>query len=115
MPVDPIGFTCQNYWPTGPDKSVMVMYMMGWKAEGEEDGAFWTGMRAQIEDIIAEDVEIFAGLQRSMQSGLLPAIQVGAQERAIYWYHEEIDRVIGPENIAPDLRVVPVLGACVGR
>lgn len=108
MPIDPIGFTCQNYWPLGPEKSVMTMYLMGWKGEGEEDQQFWSGMRAQIEDIIAEDQEVFFGLQRSMRSGLLPTLRLGCQERAIHWYHQEIDRLLG-EDVPPALRVAPVL------
>jgi phenylpropionate dioxygenase-like ring-hydroxylating dioxygenase large terminal subunit len=109
MPIDPIGFTCQNYWPVSPEKSMMVMYMLGWKAEGKEDEEFWAGMRAQIEGIIAEDTEIFYGLQRSMRSGLLDGIKLNAQERAIYWYHQEIDRLIGTSNLPTHLRVEPVL------
>jgi len=31
-------------------------------------------------------------------------------ERPIYWYHEEIDRRIGKDNIPPALRVKQVLG-----
>ena len=114
MPVDPIGFTCQNYWPNGPDKSVMVMYMMGWKAEdgaAEQDGEFWAGMRGQIEGIVNEDREVFLGVQRAMRSGLLPTIQLGCQERAIYWYHQELDRVLGVDNIPQHMRVDPVLAA----
>jgi hypothetical protein len=34
---------------------------------------------------------------------------MGAQERAIYWYHEEIDRRIGIDNIPQELRVQQVL------
>jgi hypothetical protein len=32
------------------------------------------------------------------------------QERRIYHWHETLDRRIGPDKIAPALRVTPVLG-----
>ncbi|MFD2138639.1 hypothetical protein ACFSLT_31265 [Novosphingobium resinovorum] len=35
----------------------------------------------------------------------------GYQERALYWFEEEIDRRIGPEHIPAELRVEPRIGA----
>jgi len=36
---------------------------------------------------------------------------MGYQERALYWYQEEIDRQIGADKIPPHLRITPVLAA----
>jgi hypothetical protein len=41
----------------------------------------------------------------------LPAVVTGYQERALYWFEEEIDRRIGPEHIPAELRVEPRIGA----
>ena len=48
-------------------------------------------------------------LQRSLDSGVMKSIVMGYQERALYWYQEEIDRKIGAENIPEDLRIAQVL------
>jgi hypothetical protein len=40
-------------------------------------------------------------------------MMMGAQERGIYWYHEEIDRRIGTERIPERLRMSQVLGGHV--
>ena len=63
----------------------------------------------QVNAIAAEDVRLFAALQRSLDSGVMKSIVMGYQERALYWYQEEIDRKIGAENIPEDLRIAQVL------
>lgn len=54
-------------------------------------------------------MRLFADLQRSLDSGVMKSIVMGYQERALYWYQEEIDRKIGLENIPEDLRIAQVL------
>jgi hypothetical protein len=66
-------------------------------------------MKVQVHNIVAEDQRLFANIQRSLDSGIMPTILMGYQERALYWYQEEVDRVIGPEKIPPQLRIKPVL------
>lgn len=107
MAIDPVGFGWQTWWPVSQGKSVMVFSLMGWK--GDEDPAFLATMVEQVNAIANEDVELFGGLQRSLASGVLSSILMGYQERALYWYQEEIDRQIGAENIPDDLRLTQVL------
>jgi phenylpropionate dioxygenase-like ring-hydroxylating dioxygenase large terminal subunit len=107
--LDPIGFAWQNWWPVGPRKTMMAAYLMGWKDDSEADRTFWEGMKVQIKDILAEDQRLFAGIQRSLDSGVIPTVLMGYQERALYWYQEEIDRQIGIENIPKHLRIAQVL------
>jgi choline monooxygenase len=111
--IDPVGFVWQNWWPVGPRKTMMVAYLMGWKNDSEEDRDFWAGMKDQVDSIIGEDQRLFASIQRSLDSGILPSIMMGCQERALYWYQEEIDRQIGVENIPEHLRVEQVLAGQV--
>lgn len=107
--IDPAGFAWQTWWPLGPRKTVMVLSVMGWKGDSEEEQVFWDGMREQMRSIAAEDQHLFAPLQRSLDSGYLPAVRMGYQERVLYWYQEEIDRRIGVEKIPEHLRMKPVL------
>ena len=46
-----------------------------------------------------------APMQRSIASGALESIRLSYQERRIYHLHEEIDRLIGRDNIPEALRV----------
>jgi hypothetical protein len=87
----------------------MEAFILGWSHDGEDDPEFWQGMRANTLGILAEDVRLFGSMQRSFESGVLPGLVMGCQERALYWYQEEIDRRIGVENIPPELRITPVL------
>jgi phenylpropionate dioxygenase-like ring-hydroxylating dioxygenase large terminal subunit len=108
--IDPVGFAWQTWWPVGPRKTLMVASLMGWKDDSEADRTFWAGMNVQVRNIIAEDQRLFGNIQRSFDSGVISGVLMGYQERALYWYQEEIDRQIGPENIPAHLRIKPVLG-----
>jgi len=114
MPVDPTNFTCQGFWPVSPNKTVMVMYMMSWDEENEDE-TLWSEVREQIKGIIDEDNILVAGIQRSMESGFLPGVMFNYQERAVYWYHEEIDRRIGIDNIPEEWRVQQVLAPHINK
>jgi choline monooxygenase len=109
--LDPVGFTWQTWWPVSPRKTLMVASLMGWKDDSEEDRKFWEGMNTQVRSILAEDLRLFAGIQRSLDSGIASSVLMGYQERALYWYQEEIDRRIGAEKIPAHLRITPVLAA----
>lgn len=108
--LDPVGFGWQSWWPVSRDKTVMTVTLMGWEGQDE---AFWDGMKQQVRAIASEDALLFPSLQRSYESGVLPSVMIAYQEQQIYWYHEEVDRQIGIENIPEGLRVQPVLGSQV--
>ena len=107
--IDPVGFTWQTWWPIAQGRTLMIATLMGWKDDSDADKAFWEGMHGQVRDIVAEDQRLFAGIQKSLDSGIIPTVLMGYQERALYWYQEEIDRRIGVENIPEHLRIKPVL------
>jgi hypothetical protein len=83
--------------------------MLGWKDDSEADRTLWEGTKTQIHSILAEDLRLFPKIQNSLSSGVLTGMPMSSQERAIYWYQEEVDRLIGPENIPEELRIIPVL------
>ena len=113
--LDPIGFTLQSFWPAGPDKSIMEARLVGWESDKEEDRGYWAGMRTTVKDILSEDLCLFASIQRGFKSGLIPKVTMGYQERALYWFEEEIDRRIGVDRIPEDMRVTQVLQDQVSR
>jgi len=107
--LDAAGFNYLTFWPIAPGKVLMEGTLFGWPSDSEEDKAYWKTMRTAVQGILAEDMYLFGGIQKSMQNGVIPNLVMGYQERALYWYQEEIDRRIGAERIPEALRVKPVL------
>lgn len=107
--LDPVGFNFQTFWPDGPDRSVMEATMFGWESDSEEDRAYWAQMRPTVEGILSEDLRLFQSMQLSLKSGVMPSVVMGYQERALYWFQEQIDRRIGRDRIPEAMRVAPVL------
>jgi phenylpropionate dioxygenase-like ring-hydroxylating dioxygenase large terminal subunit len=113
--LDPIGFSWQTFWPSGPDKSIMQIMLMGWKRDDAADREFWAQMRVNQIKVLNEDIYLFPSIQRSMKTGELAKIRLSYQERQIYWYHEEIDRRIGADRVPEHLRVKQILAPFSSR
>ena len=56
-----------------------------------------------------------APMQRSLDSPGLRGIPINYQERRIWHFNEEVDRVIGVERVPAQLRVPPLLERYVER
>src|SRR3546814_3513609 len=56
-------------------------------------------MRKVMDGIAAEDLRLFEGIQKGVQSVAAPDIIMGFQERTPYWLEEEIDRRIGLDRV----------------
>jgi phenylpropionate dioxygenase-like ring-hydroxylating dioxygenase large terminal subunit len=110
-PVDSGGFPFMLFWPTSPDTVEIEFYVVGQGKDGEvaEGNNYWQQMLQSFDSVMAEDLQFVAGMQRSLASGALSRINVGYQERRIYWLNEEIDRRIGAEAMPAELRVEPRL------
>lgn len=113
--LDPVGFSLQSFWPAGVDKSVMEVRLMGWENDNENDQAYWTQMNGTVRDILSEDLRLFRSIQRSLEMGTIPELIMGYQERALYWFEEEMDRRIGVGNIPESMRVTPLLASQMAR
>ena len=85
---------------------------MGW-AHSPEGPEYWTTMRDGFSTILAEDLRLFSSIQRGVENGSVSDIMLGYKERTLYWMEEEIDRLIGPENIPSSMAVAQVLGGHV--
>ena len=113
--LDPIGFSLQSFWPAGVDKSIMEVRLMGWDVDSDADREHWAGMNGHVRHILSEDLCLFRSIQRSLENGKIPELMLGYQERAIYWFEEEIDRRIGIDAIPAAQRVAPKLADHVAR
>ena len=97
-------------WPTGPASSELeVLWMAPLPSDGGPRDPLWETRIANFARIVEEDVQFAEEIQESVESQGFHSVPLGYQERRIYHWHEELDRLIGPENVPPALRVEPVL------
>lgn len=113
--LDPGGFSLQTFWPAGVDKSIMEVRLMGWDVDSEADRQHWQAMNGIVRNILSEDLCLFRSIQRSLEQGTIPELRFGYQERALYWFEEEVDRRIGIDAIPESQRVVQVLAGQMQR
>lgn len=108
--LDPAGFNWQSFWPIGPDKMRIVnLYLGATLPDAEEDRKYWSDFVTYNDKILAEDMYLFPSMQRSMREGDVSHVILATQEQHIQWYHENIDRAIGPDRVPEHLRVDAVL------
>ena len=62
---------------------------------------------------LEEDLAFIEKMQASIESAGFQSMPLSYQERRIYHWHEELDRRIGTDRIAENLRAAPVLDAWV--
>jgi phenylpropionate dioxygenase-like ring-hydroxylating dioxygenase large terminal subunit len=120
IPLGRIGFPINIFWPVGKDTTRLDWIYYALPPDGEdrfpdELSEQWKARRAVYNQIMSEDEMNMAPMQRSMESPALTGIPINYQERRIWHLHEEIDRIIGPDNIPPELRIEPVLAPYVLR
>ena len=109
-PLNPGAFPMLVFWPDGINRCKMEVYWFGpsW-GEGEKpDG--WQGVVDNFNTVLEEDTEFGAWIQKSHESYGFKSVPLSYQEARIYWWNQGADRMIGIENIPPELRVEPVIG-----
>lgn len=100
-------------WPMGPDRSLYDVHFMAPTPIDGENGDMLRMLVDANWAVLQEDLGNLSPMQRSMSSGSLEWLTLSYQERRIYHQHEELDRRIGPDRVADDLRVPAVLGSFV--
>jgi len=105
--LNPNGYPWVTFWPTSVGTLDMEVQLVAGKGGDDEH---WDQTMQYFLEFFDEDARQLSSLQKSLDSGYFTGMMLSYSERIIYWYHEEIDRVIGPENIPPAMRMQPVLG-----
>lgn len=95
-------------WPTAPDASSYHVHFCSSLAV-EDDDPIGRDFAEVNRAVLLEDLSVLPGMQRSVDTGALPSVRLGYQERRIYHLHEAIDRAIGPESVPDALRVEQLL------
>ncbi len=98
-----------RFWPRGVDACEMDIVTLGPDWGDGEKPAYWDMAAPAFDKVLDEDMENLGSIQASMRSGALSHVTLSYQERRIYWANQQIDRLIGEDNIPAHLRVKPVL------
>lgn len=94
---EPMGLFLQLFWPDGVGRTRMDGYFIGRDWGEEARPRFWDSYLPIMNRVVEEDIENLAPMQFSMESGAFTGVMTNYNERRLYWFHEEIDRRIGPE------------------
>jgi nitrite reductase/ring-hydroxylating ferredoxin subunit len=113
VPISVTGMPSVCIWPITQHKSALEVL---WFAPGWGTGPrppLWEKRIANFDRIVDEDIQFATPMQETVVSPGFTGVPLSYQERRIYHWHEEVDRRIGIDRIAPSLRVNPRLAAFV--
>jgi phenylpropionate dioxygenase-like ring-hydroxylating dioxygenase large terminal subunit len=99
------------FWPNGIDKCRLETWTLApdWGNEPKPD--MWTVNDGEsLSDVLLEDTEFGEWIQKSVESYGFKGVPLSYQEARIYHWNQFADRMIGIDNIPPELRVAQVIG-----
>ena len=106
-PVSATGVPFLTFWPR--DEQTMVIDSHWFGPDSAKDNERWPWRIENWSRILDEDLQFAADIQKSIASGGFQGCALSYQERRIYYWHEEVDRRIGPHNVPEPLRMQPLL------
>ena len=99
-----------QFWPNGINKCRLETWTTApdW---GDGPGPdLWTQNNGEkLSDVLLEDTEFGAWIQKSVESWGFKGVPLSYQEARIYHWNQAADRMIGIDNIPPELRVAQVI------
>jgi phenylpropionate dioxygenase-like ring-hydroxylating dioxygenase large terminal subunit len=99
------------FWPNGIDRCRLETWTIApdWGDGLKPD--MWTEQDGQrLIQVLIEDTEFGNWIQKSVRSYGFRGVPLSYQEARIYHWHQWADRLIGIDNIPPELRVAQVIG-----
>ncbi len=115
-PVASYGYPFLMFWPI--DKKTTRLDWVHYAPkdwEGDELPPHWQQRMDEFDHIMDEDKRNMAPMQESLESPAMKGIVVNYQERRIWNFHEQVDRMIGIENIPEHMRVQQLLEPYIER
>jgi phenylpropionate dioxygenase-like ring-hydroxylating dioxygenase large terminal subunit len=110
-PLDSRGFPFLVFWPSAIDRTRLdiVWFAADW-GDGELPGKeIWQRRLDRFDTLMDEDYGNLEPIQRSMEHAAHGGQVISFQERRIWHVHAWIDKVVGSDHIAPELRVPDLL------
>ena len=99
------------FWPLAIDKTLFEVWTMAPDWGDGEGPDYWTENNGErLTQVLLEDTEFGVWIQKSMESYGFRSVPLSYQEARIYHWNQQADRIIGIENIPPELRVEQVIG-----
>lgn len=99
------------FWPNGINRCRLETWTMAppWQ-EGMRPDLWTENDGERLCAVLREDTEFGAKIQKSMESRGFTGVPLSYQESRIYHWNQAADRIIGIDNIPPELRVAQVIG-----
>lgn len=99
------------FWPDGIDKCLFETFTFApdW-GDGPRPDMWTQNDGEKLAQVLIEDTEFGVWIQKSMKSYGFRSVPLSYQEARIYHWNQFADRLIGIENIPPELRVAQVIG-----
>jgi len=99
------------FWPNGINKCRIETWTMApaWE-EGMKPDLWTVNERTELCDVLLEDTQFGEKIQQSMESYGFEGVPLSYQEARIYHWNQAADRMIGIDNVPPELRVEQVIG-----
>ena len=109
-PIAAYGFPFITFWPIDKSNTRIewTHYSLDRFASEDDLPTQWTTRLHSFDQIMQEDFWNMAPMQRSLESSAISGVPINYQERRIWHFHEQIDRMIGLDRI-PDGMGVPQL------
>jgi len=98
-----------TYWPTAIGKTRMVVYYSTPNQDEDPDSPVCRQVVDGFGYALDEDRAPLSAVQSAYEKGLIKEAKLGYTERRLYHFHEELDRVIGPERIPEYCRMQMVI------
>lgn len=110
--ITPVGETARQFlmfWPISKSRTRVDVVHFGRDWGNEPRPAGWDNLLAFWDIVMAEDLQFLEWQQKAVISPGFRGYRLSYMERRIYYAHESIDRMIGPDNIPENLRAIPML------
>jgi phenylpropionate dioxygenase-like ring-hydroxylating dioxygenase large terminal subunit len=110
-PLSQIALPPLLFWPLGIDKCLFETFTFApdWGAGPKPD--MWTVNGGEkLASVLIEDTEFGQWIQKSVESYGFRGVPLSYQEARIYHWNQFADKLIGIDNIPPELRVAQVIG-----
>ena len=99
------------FWPLTINTTLFEVWTMAPDWGDGEAPDYWTENNGErLNQVLREDTEFGEWIQKSMESNGFKGVPLSYQEARIYHWNQQADRVIGIDNIPPELRVEQVIG-----
>ena len=86
-------------FPISAEESVLHLTLLADPQDrAKKPDEYWNGHFGMVQKALGEDFAIAEGAQRNFHSGANERETFGKFEKALGWYHSEIDRALGAER-----------------